>query len=540
VASIINTIEDMKKIYLLIAMVGMSIGGYCQQGEWTWMNGADTANSLGVYGIQGVFDTLNSPPSVYEACEWTDLQGNFWLFGGWGAYSDLWEFKPTINEWAWIKGPGIQGQFGIYGTRGIPSPTNNPGARGWGVTTWVDTSGNLWLFGGQGYASTGNGNSWLNDLWKYDIQTNEWTWMMGSDTILNFGHYGIQGIPDPLNNPLPRSETNASWTDNNNNLWIFGGWGINPNHQVTSFNSLWRFSININEWTWMKGSVDTLSLPPIYGSRGIEDSLNLPGGRMCWTKWKDNNDYLWLYGGSMPQGGMGNDLWRYNINTNSWTWMNGDTTNPYFIDGTRCIPAISNNPGYRTESRTCWKRNNDFELFGGMDSILFNDLWDYNLITNEWTLMSSNGTGNYGTKLISSSSNLPNARAGSLGWKDNNGNLWMFGGTGGNFNSYNDMWRFVPDTTCPITTGIPKLISTPPAISLYPNPNNGTFTLHSQLSILNCQLKVMDVLGRTIYSYNIDNMSIINCQLSIESGIYFWEVMNDSGILANGKLAIIK
>ena len=88
--------------------------------------------------------------------------------------------------------------------------------------------------------------------------------------------------------------------------------------------------------------------------------------------------------------------------------------------------------------------------------------------------------------------------------------------------------------------GIPNNTSNTYSISLYPNPNNGTFTLHSQLSILNCQLKVMDVLGRTVYSYSIDNLSIINCQLSIESGIYFWEVMNDSGILANGKLAVIK
>ena len=36
VPSIINTIEDMKKIYLLIAIVGMSISGYGQTHNWEW------------------------------------------------------------------------------------------------------------------------------------------------------------------------------------------------------------------------------------------------------------------------------------------------------------------------------------------------------------------------------------------------------------------------------------------------------------------------------------------------------------------------
>jgi hypothetical protein len=34
--------------------------------------------------------------------------------------------------------------------------------------SWVDSRGELWLFGGQGYDSTSsNGNGYLNDLWRY-------------------------------------------------------------------------------------------------------------------------------------------------------------------------------------------------------------------------------------------------------------------------------------------------------------------------------------------------------------------------------------
>src|ERR1700722_14313137 len=109
----------MRKVLLLITIALMTFNSYGQMGEWTWMNGDSTTNSLGHYGTQGVFDSLNTPPGLYEACEWTDKQGNFWMFGGesnsGSINGDLWEFKPVINQWAWIKGPGLINQSGVYG-----------------------------------------------------------------------------------------------------------------------------------------------------------------------------------------------------------------------------------------------------------------------------------------------------------------------------------------------------------------------------------------------------------------------------------------
>jgi len=57
------------------------------------------------------------------------------------------------------------GQFGSYGTLGTAAATNVPGGR-LGATGWVDGSGNLWFFGGQGFDSIGaQGN--LNDVWEF-------------------------------------------------------------------------------------------------------------------------------------------------------------------------------------------------------------------------------------------------------------------------------------------------------------------------------------------------------------------------------------
>ena len=51
------------------------------------------------------------------------------------------------------------GQPGVYGTQGVPSAANVPGGR-YGSVSWIDSSGNLWLFGGAGR------NGPLNDLWS--------------------------------------------------------------------------------------------------------------------------------------------------------------------------------------------------------------------------------------------------------------------------------------------------------------------------------------------------------------------------------------
>jgi hypothetical protein len=71
----------------------------------------------------------------------------------------------------WVKGPSSVSQKGVYGL--VPTPVtsanvgNNPGSRR-GSAYWVDESGELWLFGDEGFDAAGsNGNGLLNDLWRY-------------------------------------------------------------------------------------------------------------------------------------------------------------------------------------------------------------------------------------------------------------------------------------------------------------------------------------------------------------------------------------
>src|SRR4029079_318480 len=60
-----------------------------------------------------------------------------------------------------------------------------------------------------------------------------------------------------------------------------------------------------------------------------------------------------------------------------------------------------------------------------------------------------NQSGVYGTKGIAATGNKPGARDFSATWKDNTGNLWLFGGLGYDNSSVgylNDLWKYNPST----------------------------------------------------------------------------------------------
>jgi hypothetical protein len=161
--------------------------------EWAWLGGSSSVGGNfgqpAVYGTLGVSATGNTPGGRYAASSWIDGIGNFWLFGGTdynangngglGELNDLWEFNPSTKEWAWMGGSISStipcapsdpcGQPGVYGALGVPAVGNIPGGR-WEPSTWTDRSGNLWLFGGQGFDANGIDHN-LNDVWRYQPTT---------------------------------------------------------------------------------------------------------------------------------------------------------------------------------------------------------------------------------------------------------------------------------------------------------------------------------------------------------------------------------
>jgi hypothetical protein len=155
----------------------------------------------------------------------------------------------SSNEWAWMKGSTNDDRWGIYGTQGVPGPTNNPGGRE-SMVSWKAADGTFWVFGGYGYGpSVGAGKGDLNDLWKFDPVTTNWTWIKGPAGINQQGFYGIRGVAGPNNTPGGRYEA-VSWSAADGTFWLFGGYGYGYTNSTEGYlNDVWKFDPVTTNWT---------------------------------------------------------------------------------------------------------------------------------------------------------------------------------------------------------------------------------------------------------------------------------------------------
>jgi hypothetical protein len=462
----------MKKILLIRRLLGttclililssLTFTASSQTGLWTWVKGDNTAstdgtgNYLGVYGTKGTPDDANKPGARKVGISWTDAAGNFWLFGGFGTVSgidgnlnDLWKYNVGTNQWTWISGDNSINQAGVYGTQGLADAANKPGARQASVS-WIDAAGNLWLFGGYGYDETGVG--YLNDLWKFNVTTGQWTWVSGDNSYNQDGVYGTKGISAVTNKPGGRRGS-ISWKDPSG-LWLFGGTGFTTSGSLGDLNDLWKYDTGTGEWTWVSGD-NTTDQPGIYGTKGTADAANKPSARNYSVSWKDAAGDLWLFGGQgittvVSIYGFLNDLWKFNIATGQWTWVSGDNIpGQSGVYGTKGTPDAANKPGARYPDVTWTDPSGNLWLFGGYSTPgYFNDLWKFDIITGQWTWVSGdnivNQYGVYGTQGTADAANKPGARIWSVSWI-NSGNLWLLGGAGfaGTFSgNLNDLWKF--------------------------------------------------------------------------------------------------
>jgi hypothetical protein len=67
--------------------------------------------------------------------------------------NDAWKFDG--EQWVWVSGSNVINQKGEYGQLRIPNSDNIPSAR-YNAVSWMDNSGNMWMFGGLGYDYSGH------------------------------------------------------------------------------------------------------------------------------------------------------------------------------------------------------------------------------------------------------------------------------------------------------------------------------------------------------------------------------------------------
>src|SRR5690606_30459916 len=142
-------------------------------------------DNVGYFGTKGVETNANLPSPRYWMSSWTDLSGNFYLWGGsqdFENYDDVWRYNPNTNKWTWVAGGSSINGNGNYQQYCLNQSNGSPKARGSAsVAQILGCSNNFLTFGGdQEYP--GNGDNFFNDLWLFQTTTNQWTWLSGPST----------------------------------------------------------------------------------------------------------------------------------------------------------------------------------------------------------------------------------------------------------------------------------------------------------------------------------------------------------------------
>jgi N-acetylneuraminic acid mutarotase len=404
---------------------------------FTWLKGMRSPqNRVGVE---------DNPSLRNYSMSWT-LNGKLYLFGGSFQtnagnnlfYNDLWEYNPTNNIWTLIKGTIEGNSMGSYGTQGISVTSNLPMPRSKG-STWV-LNNKLYLFGGYATDDIADPLNY-NDLWEFDLNTNNWTWVKGANIPYDAGNFGVKGVENFMNNPSSRYGS-YSWVYNGN-LYLFGGTLDND-----LLNSFWLYKPATNNWTWIGGS-NFVNQIGQYGTQGLGSTQNIPGARKGGSYAIINNKFYLFGGYGYGQNSLGslNDLWEFNVLNSEWRYISGSTDanaqgyfNSFFFN-TR--------PGARSNSNLI-AFNNSLYLFGGYGKNtqnltgFLNELFEYNTNFENWTFKAGsldiNDLGIYTVFGTPNAIVRPSSRVGASSWFLN-GKMYIFGGND-EFGYSNDLWSY--------------------------------------------------------------------------------------------------
>ncbi|MBF0314192.1 MAG: hypothetical protein HQK52_12310 [Oligoflexia bacterium] len=425
------------------------------------------------------FKGTPAPRSNLSVACTTNARGEemLWFYGG--DYSgnggnilanDLWSWSASSKKFALSKGTPNSGTP-VVGIASIP------GSRSGAAIASVGE--NFYIYGGYGYDFLGDSMKYLNDLWKYQESSGEWSRVAGELVSGGLAIYDTENSFSSAARPGSRSYASMGSKGDGSGLWLYGGYGYAGTPPAGSASGtladLWLYRTSDNMWAYVHGSKTINNGGSCIGisaaTRGTPSSSIYPGARYnASVAVEPTSNALWMFGGNgygCSDAGPGrfNDLWRFHPDASSsaagiWSYESG-TPNASDVEGvygTRSIPSTTNIPAARY-GHSMWGAidavSGDYSLyvFGGYGSAggvsgYLNDLWRYNTRTREWTWLagsssvdsaeSSTGSG------IFSSSNTPRGKAfGGFCSGSSKGKFWIFGGSGvGGIGTNNELWKF--------------------------------------------------------------------------------------------------
>lgn len=138
------------------------------------------------------------------------------------------------------------------GNRGVAAVGNLPPAAHAGYMWPHAVAGRLWIMGGEDDQANTNGHGIYCGLWSLDASTAEWAWEAGPATHPD--QPGKWSGGGEHAHPGARY-AGSSWSvstaaigggdgDRGEELWLFGGWGVDAAGKRGYLSDVWRYTIN--------------------------------------------------------------------------------------------------------------------------------------------------------------------------------------------------------------------------------------------------------------------------------------------------------
>jgi hypothetical protein len=187
----------------------------------------------------------------------------------------------------------------------------------------------------------------------------------------------------------------ATWSTGSN-VYIFGGLGITVLSQLELLDEMWMLNYTSLTWTQLGG--DGHGTPPIWNvssaNPGSRRSLQYPSldhdyrydcirfystllialdkfaKKDNFDRYFTTGDELWLYSGVTYPSQQYSDLWKFELTTRNWMWVQGSSNElqTYPIYGQVGNTYVWANPGPRIASPLWMDRNSKIWIFSGKSS----------------------------------------------------------------------------------------------------------------------------------------------------------------------------
>lgn len=252
-----------------------------------------------------------------------DHNDNIWIYGNYYAPQNLfWMFNTTSYQFTYLGFDNVSNP--ITGEKGTPAPNNYPG-RFNGAAMLVDSQNNLWLVGSAWFRT-------YNHVWHFNTTSLQWTWMWGD----------FDNGPADFTNKIWNGRWMPSATiDNDDRIWIFGGYNLPVSGHFGNWGDLWSFDKTL-EWRVEWGDESSFMT---NGSVAVPNEFNVgnyPSARngAISVDRKDGTILVGMVGNRFVEDPLLlNDFWLFNKTSKLWKLVYGNVVNP--------VPTVFSH--YRTE-----------------------------------------------------------------------------------------------------------------------------------------------------------------------------------------------